>query len=112
MRNGSAANTVPASARCRPSTRMSFSTKGSTAREGGAARQAITTATAATGRSGFTGSRESICRGSSVQAQQAGHVVVERHRHDEQQDRNAAALQSCEPEVRHGTTGDGLEKII
>ena len=46
----------------------------------------------------------------SVQAQQAGHVVEEGHRHQDQQDGDAAALQPRQPELGHRATGQTPRK--
>src|SRR6476469_298481 len=99
MRNGSAAKTVPASERSRPSTRMSFSTNGSTARAeqtcsataratGGAAKR---TKSAGGGRGPKERSGRKANDGAdglanergdpwnrALETQQARHVVVER----------------------------------
>src|SRR5262245_9650802 len=110
MRNGSAANTLPGSVRCRPSTRMSLMTKGATARAEGAMTQAAAAATTVTAaRAAPRGNAGNIGEGTgrrkpktvSVEPEQAGYVVVKRHRHHQQQHRDAAALQAREPLLRH-----------
>src|SRR5438045_9478563 len=96
MRNGSDANTVPASVRCRPSTRMSFSWNGSTAQTDPACSAAASARDKRVGRKNLWRGETRI-RGLSVQAQEAGHVVVESERHHNEHDRHSASLQPLEP---------------
>src|SRR5690349_20773410 len=100
MRNGSEANTVPASERCRPSTRMSFSTYGATAQAEPACKAAPKAIDRMVGRKNDRRRRDETGRlrmQSSVQAQDAGHVVVEGERRHHEHQRHTAALQSIQP---------------
>src|SRR5512139_1483332 len=100
MRKGKEANTVPASERWRPSTRMSFSTKGATAQAEPACKAATSAIERTVGRKNEKRERDKtgeVRMQYSVQAQQAGHVVVESERRHHEHDGHTAALQPFEP---------------
>src|SRR5205809_7796843 len=112
MRNGSDANTVPASVRCRPSTRMSFSVNGSTAHAEPPVKAAARARDKTVGRNELKRGEKRMRGNWSVQAQKAGHVVVESERHHQEHDGHAASLQPLKPSLRDRPPCHCFEKII
>src|SRR5437868_3206578 len=116
MRKGSDAKTVPGSVRCRPSTRMSFSTKGSTAQAIPAWNIPVTARASKPRRKGRRFApelkEEDMGTGSSVSARIAGDVIGKGQGQHQHQDQEASRLEFLLPPVGDGAAAQALEKII
>src|SRR4051812_26925658 len=115
MRNGSEANTVPASERCRPSTRMSFSTNGVTAHAEPTCKAAASAIQRTVGRRKDERGEDETGRVRmqySVQAQNSGHIVVESEGRHHEHDGHSTALQPLEPRIRERPPCHRFKKII
>src|SRR5690606_16606392 len=108
MRNGSDANTVPGSTRCRPSTRMSLSVNGSTAQAGKEASRLAAMEVSVRPRS----PRRMVFMDQKWSARQSGHIVEQGHSHHRHQDGHAPTLEAFEPDVRYRSPRDTFPKII
>src|SRR5437588_3351787 len=105
-------NTVPASVRCTPSTRMSLTVNGSNASAAGTNRADSNTTSNANHVLILPDARGATARAPWRASKEAGKIIEKRQSHQQGQHGHADALADLEDAVGNGTAFENLDQII